>query len=197
MDRDGDQVVIRIRATVAGFPPRAELRKSGAEIGDISRREACSCHFRNLCLFLRKSRSDGDAPPLGSLSQFGYSWQQKEMVAHPIVDIDPEQLRKLMRLRPTKEEIAAYFQCSKQSVDNVFKRREDLRLIYERGLEAGRTWLRRRQVALAQGTGMPAVSMVIHLSKHWLGESDKSLVEMTGKGGGPVTVLISKKDAKL
>ena len=31
--------------------------------------------------------------------------------------------------------------------------------------------------------------MIIHLSKHRLGQTDKSLIEMTGKNGGPIQVI--------
>ena len=52
---------------------------------------------------------------------------------------------------------------------------------WQRGRAGGKLSLRRLQWQHAQGEGSSAVQMTIHLSKHWLGESEKALSE---RGGG-------------
>ena len=59
------------------------------------------------------------------------------------------------------------------------------------GREIGKVSLRRTQFRLAQGNA----SMAIQLVKQYLGQDDKTKLELTGESGGPVeTVDLSKLD---
>jgi hypothetical protein len=52
-------------------------------------------------------------------------------------------------------------------------------------------------VATRQRLGLPAVQMTIHLAKHWLGESEKAMVEPSGPEGNPIRIVLSEDDMKL
>jgi hypothetical protein len=103
----------------------------------------------------------------------------------PKVEIDPVQLEKLGALHATYDEVAAFFDCEKRTIINRLKE-PALQLAYANGKQKGKLNLRRLQLRHAQGTGSSAVNMTIHLAKHWLNETDKAAVELTGKGGGPI-----------
>ena len=113
------------------------------------------------------------------------------MPGKPACAIDVNQLEKLAALHCTIDEAAAFFGCSKRTMLRYLdetSRDPMYREAWERGRQNGKSSLRRLQWKHANGTGSSAVTMTIHLSKHWLGETEKSLVEMTGREGGPVAV---------
>lgn len=109
----------------------------------------------------------------------------------PPVVIDLVQLEKLGALQPTVEEVAAFFSVSKRTMIEKLKKPEVL-LALERGKNLGKLNLRRTQMRHATGTGSGAVNMSIHLGKHWLGQTDKSLLELTGKNGAPIETINGK-----
>jgi hypothetical protein len=39
--------------------------------------------------------------------------------------------------------------------------------------------------------------MTIHLAEHWLGETEKSLVQMSGPEGNPIRIVVTEDDMKL
>jgi hypothetical protein len=104
----------------------------------------------------------------------------------PAVEIDQVQLAALGAMHATYEEIAAFFNCNRRTVINRLKDPEFL-LAYENGKLRGKLNLRRLQWRHAQGSGSSAVNMTIHLSKHWLGETDKSAVEVN-----PIELVITR-----
>ena len=113
------------------------------------------------------------------------------MPGKPACAIDVTQLEKLAALHCTIDEAAAFFGCSKRTMLRYLdetSRDPMYRQAWERGRQNGKSSLRRLQWKHANGTGSSAVTMTIHLSKHWLGETERSLVEMTGRDGGPVAV---------
>ena len=109
----------------------------------------------------------------------------------PKVEIDVLQLEKLGALHATTEEVAAFFGCEKRTIISRLKE-PALKLAFENGKQNGKLNLRRLQLRLAQGTGSGAVNMTIHLSKHLLGQTDKSLLELTGKDGKPIETITTK-----
>ena len=113
---------------------------------------------------------------------------EKPKRGRPASAIDIEQLEKLAGLACTIEEAAAFFGVSKRT---LLRRLEEpkYKRVWDDGLLKGNVSLRRKQWALAQSDSPSAVTMLLHLSRHRLGQNDKSLVEMTGKNGGPLQVL--------
>lgn len=111
--------------------------------------------------------------------------KEPKKIGRPQVAIDPVDLEKLGALQPTLEEVGAFYGCTKRTIINRLKDPE-LLLAFENGKAKGRLNLRRLQMRHAQGTGSGAVNMSIHLGKHWLGQTDKSLLELTGKDGGAI-----------
>jgi hypothetical protein len=99
-----------------------------------------------------------------------------------------DQLEKLGALQPTVEEVAAFFKVSKRTMIEKMKN-EETKLVFERGKSLGKLNLRRTQVRHAQGTGSGAVNMSIHLGRHWLGQTDKAALELTGKNGKPIETI--------
>jgi hypothetical protein len=93
------------------------------------------------------------------------------------VNINVDELEKLARLQCTEAEVAAFFQCSERTVIRYLNNRKfpEYREAWERGRALGRMSLRRLQWQHANGKGASAVQMTIHLSKHWLGESERAL----------------------
>ncbi|CAN7376468.1 hypothetical protein LJR220_003352 [Bradyrhizobium sp. LjRoot220] len=111
--------------------------------------------------------------------------KEPKKTGRPPVTIDPVDLEKLGALHATLEEVAGFYGCTKRTVINRLKD-PDLLLAFENGKQKGKLNLRRLQMRHAQGTGSGAVNMTIHLSKHLLGQTDKSLLELTGKNGGAI-----------
>lgn len=81
--------------------------------------------------------------------------------------------RKLCVLQPTEQEIAAAYGVSKRTIIRLLKKPE-YREVWEAGKAVGMLSLRRLQWRHAQMANGAGVQMTIHLSKHWLGETDKA-----------------------
>jgi len=113
---------------------------------------------------------------------------QKPTRGRPASAIDIDQLEKLAGLACTIEEAAAFIGVSKRT---LLRRLEDpkYRRAWEDGLLKGNVSLRRKLWALAHGDSSSAVTMLLHLARTRLGQNEKSLVEMTGKNGGPLQFL--------
>ncbi len=92
------------------------------------------------------------------------------------------ELKSLMELHPSHEEIAAYFGISVSSWKRLLEKDEIIRTTYETGQGLGKISLRRKQHALASHNA----SMAIHLGKQILGQEEKSAVEVSGPGGKPI-----------
>jgi hypothetical protein len=106
----------------------------------------------------------------------------------PAVKIDIEQLKKLGAMHATYEEVGAWFDCTKRTIITKMKN-EALRFAFENGKLVGNLNLKRLSVRHAEGNGSSAVNMTIYLRKQWLGETDKAGIELTGRGGGPISTI--------
>jgi hypothetical protein len=111
--------------------------------------------------------------------------KEPKPTGRPKVVIDAETLEKLGALHATIEEVGGFYGCTKRTIINRLKE-PDLLLAFENGKQKGKLNLRRLQMRHANGTGSGAVNMTIHLSKHLLGQTDKSLLELTGRDGGAI-----------
>lgn len=89
-------------------------------------------------------------------------------------------------IHATQEEAAAFFNCNRRTIINRLKDPEYL-LAYQNGKLKGNLNLKRLSMRHANGHGSSAVNMTIHLRKHWLGETDRSLVDMN-----PVEIVITR-----
>lgn len=93
----------------------------------------------------------------------------------PKIKIDWESFEKLCALQCTLIEIADYFNCSEDTIENKCKEHYKMRFsdIFRLKRGKGKVSLRRTQMALAQTS--PA--MAIFLGKNYLNQSDKQEIE--------------------
>jgi precorrin-4 methylase len=88
----------------------------------------------------------------------------------PKIEINNEQFKKLCELHCTKEEIAGFFSCTEDTIENYCKReyRESFSVVFKRLSVGGKMSLRRYQFDLAKHNA----SMAIFLGKQMLGQRD-------------------------
>ncbi|TXH09390.1 MAG: hypothetical protein E6R04_08110 [Spirochaetes bacterium] len=89
-------------------------------------------------------------------------------MARPKKPIDEQTLRKLGRIMCTNEEIAAFFDVSKDTIERRYA------AILKTERENGRSSLRRFQYLAAEKGN---IAMLIWLGKQYLGQSDKQEVD--------------------
>ena len=87
-----------------------------------------------------------------------------------------------MDIHPSDTEIAAFFGITLKAWKKLLEKDEIVRTAYEEGYEEGNISLRRKQHDLATHNS----SMAIHLGKIYLGQEDRTSVEVSGPGGGPI-----------
>lgn len=104
----------------------------------------------------------------------------------PPTEINLDQLKTCGMIHCTHEEIAAFFNCTRRTIIKKLKKPEVLQA-FEDGKLLGRVNLKRNSWRLAQAHGSSAVNMTIYLRKQWLGETDKSAVELN-----PVELVITR-----
>lgn len=93
----------------------------------------------------------------------------------PRIEIDPKQFEGLCNLQCTKEEIAGFFHCSEDTIENWCKKEygDIFSVVYKKHSQGGKISLRRYQYRMAE----KSATMAIWLGKQWLGQTDK--VEQT------------------
>jgi len=93
----------------------------------------------------------------------------------PRKEIDQEQFEKLCALQCTKNEIAGWFNCSEDTIENWCHKtyKESFSAVFAKKREAGKISLRRAQWKLAEKSAV----MAIFLGKNYLGQSDNVVVE--------------------
>lgn len=94
----------------------------------------------------------------------------------PKKEISKEQFEKLCGLQCTKEEIAGFFNCSPDTIENFCKRtyNDNFSAVYKEYSSQGKISLRRYQFKLAE----KSAAMAIFLGKNMLGQSDKDDVQL-------------------
>jgi hypothetical protein len=94
--------------------------------------------------------------------------------------INYKDIKELASIRCNLEEIAAKINLPLSTVRRIAGNDPLFRAAMEEGQAKSRVGLRRLQWRHATGFGPAAVAMTIHLSKHWLGETDRSTIEVEG-----------------
>lgn len=102
-------------------------------------------------------------------------------MGRPRKSIDKESFEKLCGLFCTLEDIAAFFNCSEDTIERWCKRtyKETFADVYKKRSSAGRTSLRRWQFQAAEKGN---TSMLIFLGKNYLGQADNVHVEAQTDG---------------
>lgn len=93
----------------------------------------------------------------------------------PRKDISKEQFEKLCGLQCTKKELAAFFDCSEDTIENFCHREygDNFSAVYNKYASIGNISLRRTQFKLAERSA----SMAIWLGKQILGQEDKIAIQ--------------------
>ena len=117
-------------------------------------------------------------------------------VGRPSVEIDKELFESLCKLQCTKAEIADFFKCSEDTIENFCHKTysNNFSVVYKKNSAMGKISLRREQWKLAQKGNC---SMLIWLGRQWLGQNDKVVIEKddveTFEGIEKVLVDINRK----
>ena len=88
-----------------------------------------------------------------------------------------DKLRALAKIQTTIDEAAAVLRVSKRSLHSFLAEHESARLAFDEGRLEGFVSLRRKQFAMAEKNP----TMAIWLGKQYLGQSDRSTVDMNVK----------------
>ena len=107
-------------------------------------------------------------------------------MARPRLEIDQDQFQKLCALQCTLREIAGWFKCSEDTIENWCKRtytdENDNPIgfseVYKKYSVEGKISLRRFQFRMAEKNP----SMAIWLGKQWLGQRDQLDMDVDMKG---------------
>ncbi len=107
----------------------------------------------------------------------------------PPIKIDLKELEKLCAMQCTLTEIAEWFHCSIDTIENRVKQEFQVSFseYFSKKRVQGKITLRRNMFKMSEHN--PAVA--IFLAKNWLEMSDRQ--EVTGPGGGPVKHEVSIK----
>lgn len=89
----------------------------------------------------------------------------------PRIEIDEDNFKKLCGLQCTLAEIASFFNCSEDTIENWCKRtfKKTFSELFKKYSANGKISLRRWQFKMAEHN----CAMAIFLGKNWLGQSDK------------------------
>jgi hypothetical protein len=110
----------------------------------------------------------------------------------PKIEFDLTELEKLAALQCTDEELAAWFECSVDTIQRRRKEDEAFLRSYQKGREGGKISLRRLQWKTAQGGH---AGMQIWLGKNWTDQRDRSDLDVTQVGTPELNVILSAEGA--
>lgn len=111
----------------------------------------------------------------------------------PTIEIKEDQFESLCNLQCTLTEIAGFFKCSEDTIENWCKKTYKMTFseCYKKYSQGGKISLRREQWKLAQKGNS---SMLIWLGKQWLGQTDKVEQTTSFEDLTPLAELLKKKD---
>lgn len=113
-------------------------------------------------------------------------------VGRPHIPIDKNQFENLCNLQCTLEEIAGFFKCCDDTINNWCKATygDNFSGVYKVCSQNGKISLRREQFKVAQKGN---ASMLIWLGKQWLGQTEKVEQSTSFEDLTPLADLIRKK----
>lgn len=94
----------------------------------------------------------------------------------PKIEIDKDNFESLCNLQCTKTEIAGFFRCSEDTIENYCKRTYDdcFSAVYKKYSQNAKISLRRQQWKAAEKGN---ITMLIWLGRQWLGQTDKVILD--------------------
>jgi hypothetical protein len=100
----------------------------------------------------------------------------KSNAGRPSIDIDFEELEKLCGLQCTIEELASWFNCSIDTIENKVKMQYGVNFseFFKRFKNKGKVSLRRKQMQVAMSGD---TKLLIHLGRHHLDQVDRQKIE--------------------
>jgi hypothetical protein len=101
-------------------------------------------------------------------------------MGRPRIEISKEDFEKLCGLQCTRIEIADWFNCSEDTIENWCKRtyKETFSVVFAKKRSKGQISLRRAQFKLAEKNA----TMAIFLGKQYLGQADRIVTESRSDG---------------
>lgn len=105
----------------------------------------------------------------------------------PVLKPDEMTLKRLRgcgAIQATEEEAAAVLGCAYSTLRVFLRKHPEAREAFDEGRAEGKASLRRAQFEAATVKKNPV--MMIWLGKNWLGQTDRTAHEHTGKNGGPI-----------
>ena len=106
--------------------------------------------------------------------------EPKKRGGRPRLEINKEEFEKLCALMCTRQDIAGWFDCTEETIQNWCKRvyRKPFSEVFERYSAKGKISLRRYQFEIAKKNP----TMAIWLGKQWLGQTDSVIVSRETNG---------------
>lgn len=116
--------------------------------------------------------------------------EDKKSVGRPKTSISQEQFEKLCALQCTLQEIASFFDCCDDTINNWCKKtyNDNFSGVYKNKSSDGKISLRRFQFKLAEKNP----SMAIWLGKQWLGQRDT--IDASAETTARITIVNSLPD---
>lgn len=111
--------------------------------------------------------------------------KKNKKVGRPLIDIDWVEFEKLCAMHCTQEEIADWFRCTMDTIQNRCKIQygKDFFEVYQEKKGTGKISLRRKQWQVALGGN---ITMLIWLGKQYLNQKDTNRTELAGVDGLPL-----------
>jgi hypothetical protein len=109
-------------------------------------------------------------------------------MGRPKIVIDWEQFDKLCALQCPLREIACWFNCSEDTIENACKREKNMTFsdYFDIKRGNGKISIRRKQYEMAMGGSVP---LLIWLGKQYLGQSDKMEQKVESNEQSQVTII--------
>ena len=119
---------------------------------------------------------------------------EKKKMGRPRKEINPDEFAKLCGLQCTLAEIAGFFDCSEDTIENWCKREfnETFSETFKKYSAGGKLTLRRNMLRLSEKSAV----MAIFLAKNWLGMTDNVEVKADTSLMQSLLDVVSNKDSE-